>query len=192
MDRKHDKRVLGLVGSPRRGGNTETMVKEALRGAEEAGALVEKIILSELDIAPCDGCNACKSTGECTTADDMGKLLEKLGRSDVWVLGSPVYWWGPTAQFKLFLDRWYSKVHRPQDKAMFRDRCVILVIPMGDDDPATARHTVGILVDALDHVKAELFRVVLAPGVDDLGEVRQHSDVLAEARLAGMEAVTEP
>ena len=191
MEEKIRSYVLGIVGSPRRGGNTEVLVDEVLRGARDAGATVDKVILSDLDIAPCDACGSCEDTGECITVDDMERLLEKMKRSDVWVLGTPVYWWGPTAQFKLFLDRWYSRVHRPQDKAMFRGQRVILVIPMGDDDPTTARHTVGMLTDGLDYVKADLFETVLAPGVNDSGEVRDHSGVLAQAHQAGLEAVKQ-
>ena len=49
-------------------------------------------------------CDACRKTGQCAQRDDMQALLEKMERSQAWVLGTPVYWWGPTAQFKAFLD----------------------------------------------------------------------------------------
>lgn len=186
------KRVLGIVGSPRRGGNTETLVEQVLRGAVEAGAMTEKVILSELDIAPCEGCDACVDSGTCVIGDDMEELLDKMARSDVWVLGTPVYWWGPSAQFKTFVDRWYAKAHREEDTAMFKGRRVILVVPCGDSDPKTAQHVVGMMTDALDYVEAELFATVLAPGVNDPGEVRQHAEVLAAAYGAGKEAVSKP
>jgi len=189
MEGVNGKRVLGIVGSPRRGGNTEIMVDEVLRGAKEAGATVDKVILSELDIAPCEACMACEDTGQCTIADDMEGLLLRMEHSYVWVLGTPVYWWGPSAQFKLFLDRWYSKIFLPLDKAMLKGRRVVLVVPMGEADPGTARHVVGMLTDALAYLEAELFATVLAPGVNDPGEVRKYPDVLAAARRAGREAV---
>jgi len=191
MEEEIRSHVLGIVGSPRRGGNTEVLVDKVLSGARDAGATVDKVILSDLDIASCDACGSCKDTGECVIVDDMEKLLEKMKRSDVWVLGTPVYWWGPTAQFKLFLDRWYSKIHRPHDKAMFKGQRVILAIPMGDDDPATARHTVGMFTDGLDYVNADLFETVLAAGVSDPGEVRDHSGIMAQAHRAGIEAVKQ-
>jgi putative NADPH-quinone reductase len=178
------KRVLGIVGSPRRGGNTEILVDEVLAGAEEAGALVEKVILSKLDIAPCRACDACRKTGQCVQKDDMAALLEKMQCSRVWVLGTPVYWWGPTAQFKAFLDRWYGFNY-----AMFKDQRIILTTPLEDTDTRTARHTVGMLTDALAYLKAELFATVLAPGVLDRGKVREHPDILEAARRAGREAI---
>ncbi len=189
MKQTNAKRVLGVVGSPRRGGNTEALVDEVLRGAQEAGALVEKVIISELDIGPCRSCYACQDTGECVQSDDMPALLERMAASDVWVLGTPVYWWGPSAQFKAFVDRWFCKAHRPEDKAMFAERRVILAIPFGDSDAATARHTVGMLTDALGYVEAELAATVLAPGANDPGDVRGQLDTLAAAYRAGKSAV---
>jgi len=184
------KRVLGIVGSPRRGGNTETVVDEVLRGAQEAGAAVEKVILNDLDIMPCQGCDACLDTGECVQQDDMDALLEKMRGSDVWVLGTPVYWWGPSAQFKTFLDRWYQVAPQEQKDATFKGRRIIAVVALGDTDVATARHTIGMLTDALAYLEAEFFATVSAPGVNGLGEVRGHADVLAEARRVGRAAIS--
>ena len=180
------KRVLGIVGSPRRGGNTETLVDEVLRGAGEAGAQVAKVILSELDIAPCQACDGCADTGECVQQDDMSALLERMQASQVWVLGTPVYWWGPTAQFKTFVDRWYSA----QRTVDFDGRRAILVVPMEDGNVSGARYVVGMLAEALDYLGVELFATLLAPGVLDPGAVREQADVLKVARSAGREAVT--
>ncbi len=166
------KRALGIVGSPRRGGNTEIMVDEALAGAMEAGASSEKVILNELDIAPCRACNGCRKTGECVQRDDMLALLEQMERSQVWVLGTPVYWWGPTGQFKVFVDRWYGS----DRAAIFKGKRVILVIPLGGSE-RTACHTVGMLTDTLAYLGVELFATVLAPGAQDVGEVRQYPNV---------------
>jgi multimeric flavodoxin WrbA len=190
MDGKEYPRVLGFSGSPRRKGNTETLVDEVLRGAAEAGAAVEKVILGERDIAPCDGCGACEASGECVHPDDMEALFDKMRRSQVWVLGTPVYWWGPSAQMKLFVDRWYAKIFLQEDKAIFTGRQIILVIPMGDADAGTARHTVGMFTDALAFLEADLAATVLAPGVGDRGEVAGHAGVMAAARQAGHRAVS--
>jgi multimeric flavodoxin WrbA len=182
-------RVLGIVGSPRRRGNTEILVDEVLRGAKEAGAVVEKVILSELDLAPCDACEGCVDTGECIIVDAMEDLFARMQQSQVWVLGTPVYWWGPSAQFKAFVDRWYAKAQREEDKVLFRGRRVILVVPMGDADASTARHVVGMMTDALEYVGALLCTTVLAPGADGVGEVRKFPEVLAAAYAAGKAAV---
>ena len=176
-------RVLGIVGSPRRGGNTEVLVDKVLAGAAGDGALVEKVILNELDIVPCQACNGCRESGGCVQQDDLAALLAQMERSQVWVLGTPVYWWGPTAQFKAFLDRWYGI-----ERAMFRRRRVILAIPLGGSADY-ARHTVGILTDVVDYLGMRLIATVLAPGAYRQGAVRGQAHVLAEAHRAGQEAV---
>jgi NAD(P)H-dependent FMN reductase len=179
------KRALGIVGSPRHGGNTEILVDEVLRGAKEAGAHIEKVILSELHIAPCQACDRCTSTGECAQRDDMPVLLEQMQRSQVWVLGTPVYWSGPTAQFKAFLDRWYGA-----RQIKFEEQRAILVIPMGEPDTSYADCTLETLKTALAYLKVEPFATVIAQDVWDLGEVREHPDVVEAAYRAGREAVT--
>lgn len=185
LEGSKQKRVIGIVGSPRRNGNTEILVDEVLAGAEEAGAQTKKITLNDLNIAPCQACNACLKTGECVQQDDMAKLLEKMESSQVWVFGTPIYWWGPTAQFKAFIDRWYGV-----KKTVFRGRRVILVIPLGGGDPYYARHTVGMFEDILPYQGMEHFATILALGVGSRGEVRGHTNVLAKARRIGREAIS--
>jgi multimeric flavodoxin WrbA len=181
---EHGERVLGIVGSPRRGGNTEILVDEVLAGAEEAGALTEKVILDELDIAPCRACNDCRRTGVCRQGDDMAALLEQMERSQVWVLGTPIYWWGPTAQFKAYLDRWYGA-----RQVRFAGRRAILTVALGGGSASYARHTVGMLTDVLQYLRVVLVATVLAPGSHSLGAVRDRAEVLVAARRAGREAV---
>lgn len=182
--------ILGIVGSPRRQGNTEILVDEVLQGAGEIGARMEKVLLTRLKIAPCTACDACQETGECTFRDDMAGLLDKMRQATVWVLGTPVYWWGPSAQFKTFVDRWYSKILLPADREIFKDKRIVLAIPLGDTDVKVARHTVGMLTDAMAYAQARIVATVLAPGVNDRGDVRRHPDILAAARQAGRDALT--
>lgn len=185
MNEDNGIRVLGIMGSPRRGGNTDIMVDQVLAGAAEAGAVTEKVRLSDLDIGPCLACDGCVRNRKCAQRDDMAGLLEQMEASQVWVLGTPVYWWGPSAQFKSFVDRWYGGYRI----FPFPGRRVVLVIPFGDTDPGTARHTVGMMQDSLDYVKVELAAVVLAAGANDRGEVMEQPEVLAAARQAGRDVV---
>ena len=176
-----NKHVLGIVGSPRRGGNTETLVDTILASAVEKGATSEKVILNELDIAPCQACNGCQRTGSCIHEDDMDQLLPLMEKSDVWVLGTPIYWWGPTAQFKLFVDRWYGLDHR-----CFQGKKVIAAIPMGGVDEHYARHTIGMIRDICNYLEMEFVETVVAPGMNGSRSVRESNSVIESARLAGM------
>jgi len=98
-------KVLGISGSPRRHGNTETLLDSFLDGAKSAGAEVEKVVLKDIDYSPCRGCNACHKTGECIVKDDAPALFEKMFAADCVAVASPIYSMGITAQLKGFIDR---------------------------------------------------------------------------------------
>lgn len=103
-------RVLGIVGSPRKGGNTEIMMKEALEGAGEAGAETELVLLADKNIAPCDGCGACGKNGICKIKDDMQAIYQQLELADGVIFGTPVYFLNVSAQAKAVIDRTYALV----------------------------------------------------------------------------------
>ncbi|MDH3891201.1 MAG: flavodoxin family protein [candidate division Zixibacteria bacterium] len=180
------RRVLGIVGSPRPGGNTDLLVDEVLNAAANEGASVEKVHLSKLTIAPCTACEGCKTKGHCIVDDDLGQVLDRMNDSDIWVLGTPVYFWGPTAWLKAFIDRWYGS----RQYVDFASKRAIVVVPLEDNKDATARHTVGMLKDTLEYTKTELVATIVAKGVNKKGEVNDHPDYLEAARRAGQLAVT--
>lgn len=98
-------KVLGIVGSPRKGGNTEIMVEEALAAAREDGAETDIFLLYDKTIAGCDGCHSCFETGKCRINDDMQSLYTKMEEADAILFGSPVYFHYVTAQAKAVIDR---------------------------------------------------------------------------------------
>ncbi|MFC2040968.1 flavodoxin family protein [Chloroflexota bacterium] len=100
-------KVLGIVCSPRRGGNTEVLVEEALSSAKEFGAEVELVTLADKNITPCDGCESCEKSGKCRIEDDMQEMYSKLLETDGVIFGTPVYFWSATAQAKALIDRTY-------------------------------------------------------------------------------------
>ncbi len=93
------------MGSPRKGGNTDILVKESLKAAEDAGANTELINMGSAEIEPCVACDICKATGECAIYDDMSEILAKLIDSQGFIMGSPVYFGNVTAQLKMLMDR---------------------------------------------------------------------------------------
>jgi len=97
--------VLGIGGSPRRGGNSDILLDAALEGAAESGARVEKIVLNELAIAPCQECGGCDRTGRCIVMDDMQLVYPKLRFADRFILASPVFFCSLSAQMKAMIDR---------------------------------------------------------------------------------------
>lgn len=125
------KKLLALVGSPRRGGNTDVLVDEAIDAFCEVGGEAEKVVVSSLRINPCNGCGAC-SLGDgldslCVFQDDMTELYTKLLAVDALLWATPIYMWSPTAQMKLFLDR----LHPLGDYQNTRWKCALNGTPVG-------------------------------------------------------------
>jgi multimeric flavodoxin WrbA len=101
-------KVLGIVCSPRKGGNTEILMNEALQAVRDAGGETERVLVADQNIAPCDACGACVETGACKIQDDMQEVYAQLERADGVILGTPVYFINVTAQAKIVMDRTYA------------------------------------------------------------------------------------
>ncbi len=106
-------KILGLSCSPRQDGNTVTLLSQALEGARGEGAQVELFSVAGKDLRPCDACRACNKTGVCIVKDDMEPLYVKLLEADGIIFGTPVYFYGMTAQAKAIIDRTIS-MNRPE------------------------------------------------------------------------------
>lgn len=99
------KNILVISSTPRKGGNSDILCDEFIKGAQEAGHKTEKIVFREKNIGFCTGCGACFRTKKCSQKDDMAEILDKMIASDVIVLSTPVYFYAMTAQMKTFIDR---------------------------------------------------------------------------------------
>ena len=84
-------KALGIVCTPRVGGNSEVLVQQALAGVKEAGGVSEVIFIRDKNIHPCDGCLSCAITEKCHIEDDMQELYEKMAASDGIIIGAPTY-----------------------------------------------------------------------------------------------------
>jgi multimeric flavodoxin WrbA len=97
--------VLALLGSPRKGGNSEVLMEAVARGMHEAGGRVETVRLCDLKINPCISCGGCDKTGECVVLDDMAALYPKILAAKRIVIASPIFFYNITAQAKAMVDR---------------------------------------------------------------------------------------
>jgi multimeric flavodoxin WrbA len=100
--------VLGICMSPRKGGNSEILLKEALRGSKECGAKIEFLSVRNLDIKSCNACNRCRKDGVCAIKDEMQGIYHKLMKADGLIFATPVYYWSIAGSAKVFLDRTYA------------------------------------------------------------------------------------
>ena len=106
-------KILGVSCSPRKDGNTVAMLNEALKAVEGEGAEVELFSVAGKNIQPCDGCWGCTKTGKCHIKDDVAVLQDKMIAADGIIFGTPIYFWGMTAQAKAIMDRTIS-LNRPE------------------------------------------------------------------------------
>ncbi len=123
--------ILGVSGSPRRDGNTDLLVLEALRLlAERTGAAAEFVRIPDTHIEPCRGCRACMTLGHCALqGDDFEALMSRFFAADLFVLGAPVYWLGPPGGMKNFIDRTHGYY---RDHTILRGKRAILISVAAD------------------------------------------------------------
>ncbi|MCF8012056.1 MAG: flavodoxin family protein [Clostridiales bacterium] len=101
-------KILGIVGSKRKKGNTSSLVQKALEAAQKEGAETELIFLGDYSIRDCQGCEGCKNTYECVIDDGMQKIYPLLREAEGIILGSPTYFYNVSADIKAFIDRCYN------------------------------------------------------------------------------------
>jgi len=100
--------ILGISGTPKKGGFTDRLLESALSGARSAGGITEKVVLNDLAFKPCQECGGCDETGICVLDDDMRKLYAKLAQADAIIVASPIFFGTLSAQLKMMVDRLQS------------------------------------------------------------------------------------
>ena len=98
-------KVAAFNGSPRAGGNIEILLAETIRPIADAGFDVAKFTLNEMNIRPCQDCGGCEGTGRCVRTDDMALIADAIRASDRFILASPIFFFGLSAQAKTMIDR---------------------------------------------------------------------------------------
>jgi multimeric flavodoxin WrbA len=200
-------KVLAIAGSPRRHGNSETLLDWVLdEMRKEHDVAVEKISLDEADVHPCKGCNACEILNECVQRDGMDVLGPKVTSCHVMVVSAPIFCMGINAQTKAMIDRFQ----------VFRSRKYVLKLPVVDQELKGKRlgvflSTAGqdwdhVFDGAVPTVKC-MFHVVDIPdrdihylmvnNVDEKGAILSHptakrdAEKLAREVIAGIRARLE-
>ncbi len=183
-----DKKILLVMGSPRKEGNSATLAKQVAGGAEATGAEVEDFYLHGMNIQPCTACDECREeTGKgCVIDDDMQTLYPKLRRADAVVIASPIYWFTVSAQTKLFMDRWYAFGGPQEEYAALAAKRIGIVLTYGDLDPfvSGAVNALRTFQDAFDYVGAEIVGMVYG-SASEAGEIQKNRDLMEKAYELG-------
>ncbi|MBC7247119.1 MAG: flavodoxin family protein [Actinobacteria bacterium] len=191
-------RILGIAGSPRQNGNTSLLLDEALRGARDAGATINKIIVCNRDIYPCQGCGDCRRDGICLLDDAMEKIYSLTLSSHGIILAAPIYFNSLNAQVKALIDRhqciWARKSilgEEVTDPSTRHARRGLFLSVAGADDPRAfdgALRVVDIFFDVLD---IKYYERLLFFRMEEKGAVKKHPTALRDAYAAGEHLVAE-
>ncbi len=178
-------KVIGIVGSPRKNGNIDTLVQEALDGAKEAGHTVEKYNLCTMKNLGCQACDHCKSHNGCRLNDDISKLMQTMKETDAVVFGAPIYYMQFSGQFRLFIDRFYEFLDLDLTHRFPKGKKAIIIGSQGNPDLKMFDGAYKTLGDVL---KMDGFKIVgevrmscaISPSA-----VKERKDLLATARALG-------
>ncbi|MEN6566086.1 MAG: flavodoxin family protein [Veillonellales bacterium] len=176
--------VLGIVGSPRKKGNTHQLVAKILEGAASGGAAVHYVFLSGLSMKECDGCHVCWLGKECSKHDDMNHLYLQINQADVLVLGTPVYWYGPTALMKGFMDR-FVYYNCDCNRRWVKGKKVLLAIPFEDANRETAEPVEQFFERSLSYLEMNLAGKIVAGGLSSRGQAASREDLMKAAFMLG-------
>jgi multimeric flavodoxin WrbA len=185
--------ILAVYGSPRRKGNTATLLDRAVHGAQEAGAQVEKIFLRDLKLSPCLEIYGCKETGRCIIQDDFQRVYDQLLACQGLMLASPIFFYSVSAHTKMLIDRcqslwvkkyWINKVPYGQGELKRKGIFISVGATKGKKLFEGPLLTIKYFFDVLD---MELWKALLYRGLDFEGDILKHPEYLQEAYNAGKE-----
>lgn len=189
-------KVLAIAGSPRRGGNTDTLLDQAIAGARSAGAEVDLVVLSKLKIAPCIACNRCFADGRCAVQDDYQTLYEKTLEADAVMLAAPVFFTNVSGWAKGFIDRfqclWALKyvLNRPIPLPPAGQRRRAIFLSTAGSSKTRFDCTLSTVRSFLSTIDAELVGSLCVNGLDEKGAAAEHPELLQQSFALGVRLVT--
>ena len=188
-------KVLGIYGSPRKGGNTDLLLDRTLEGASQAGAEVKSFYVRRLKIGGCLECGSCDETGQCALRDDMDQVYPLLEEANIIFLASPNFFYNVTAQVKLLIDRsqamWSKRLIEkgPQKRRTYSGGKGFLICvgaTKGKNLFVGVELTVKYFFDALD---MSYEGGLLIDRVEAKGEILKHADAMERGFNLGKRAV---
>ena len=186
-------RIIGISGSPRAGGNTDTLLEQFIKGARKAGAKTEKLFLRNYSIHSCIGCEKCRKSGTCKQFDDGMQLLYPIiEEAQGIIIGSPTYNYNITAAAKAFIDRLYpyyifnnDRPRKWSSRLQGQGRMAIVFGVCEQIDPEDMGYTIEAMskpLDALGYKIADEFRAI---GYFDRKAVAKNTEIMESAFNAG-------
>jgi len=162
------KKVLIISSSPRKGGNSDLLCDEFMKGVLEAGNEVEKIFLKDKTVHPCTGCSVCSMYGKpCPQKDDAAEIVEKMIAADVIVMATPVYFYTMCGQMKIMIDRCCARYTEITNKDFY------FIIAAAEDNKAMMERTIDGFRGFLDCLEGSQEKgTVYGIGAWKVGEIK--------------------
>ena len=180
-------KVIGIVGSPRKNGNTNILVQQVLEGAEEAGAETRNFFLNEMNYKGCQGCGYCKSHDKCKLEDDLTELFDELASADGVVFGSPIYFGQFTGQMRLFLDRCYSLIGADFSPRLPAGKKAEIIGTQGAPDAAAFKGVYEEFRGQISNfMRMDVKDTIVGIGYHAPGEVKGDSELMDRAKNTGL------
>jgi multimeric flavodoxin WrbA len=185
-------KVLAVMASPRIKGNSDILLDEAIKGAQSAGAVVEKIVLDKLKITPCKELYTCLKDGTCPLRDDMTALYDKILATEAIIIATPIFFYTVSAQLMAFISRcqafWSRKyVLKNLDIPVKRGGFICVGATKGIRLFEGPKLTMKYFFQAIN---AEYKEELLIRGVDKKGEINDHPEYLTAAYELGKKLVS--
>lgn len=177
--------VIGIVSSPRKNGNTETLVQAILDGARSAGHGTAKFNLSELDFSDCMACNYCRTNDHCKVNDDATKVLEAIGGADAVVFSTPIYFYQLSGRMRLLEDRMWSLVAPGYQPRLKPGKKAIIVTSQGNPDPAAFDATTEEFAKVLAMMGFSVVDTIKMSNANSPAAIKERKDLVERARNVG-------
>ncbi|MBF0456904.1 MAG: flavodoxin family protein [Nitrospirae bacterium] len=178
-------KCTAILGSPRINGNTEILINEAIRAVKEEGCPVELFRPHGMDLAPCSNCGGCEETGRCVIDDDMNEVYRAIYTSDRFIVASPIFFFGLTAQLKGLIDRcqalWCEKylLGRPIPEGQEGRKGLLIMV--GGMDKEIGFTSAGATATAFFRtISVPKHETVYFTKVDSIGAIREHPTALRD------------
>lgn len=172
--------IVALMGSPRKNSNTDILLDEMIKGAQESGHNVKKYCVSDLNVSACKACGTCMSGKDCILNDDGLKITHEIAKAEGLIVATPIYYGQMTGDLKILIDRFYGITHNPL--ISLSGKVVLIFTHLGPE---------GYYDSYIDLTKIQQFEMNMhyevsdVLDVGDLGSVHNQPDKLIESYNIG-------
>ncbi len=184
-------KVLGLLASPYKDGNSALMLKSALEACKKNGAEVETIYLADHNIPPCKGCLECREQQSfCVYSEEVNHILYKIKGCDALIMSTPVWWFCFTSYLKLLVDHFVAFFKKDYSSHIQGKKIAVLTVGGGGEDTGT-KETIMVLKKIAKFLELKWVDELRVVNVYKHGEIEEHPTALEQASKIGHKISSE-